>query len=462
MITLLFGRGSARKRIAALSILLAGCAAITPASADICGKIINTSWISQNVRNTQTHMGSFEACSENDAFVFAAFDGNVTFEVSAGSDNKIYLSVAFTGSAYPDFTLTLSNVSFADPSNVIVDVVEFSPKFNVLTSSNDSITLRATYGASSNELWEFPSWQEVTLVEGPPNTPPTADAGADQTIRPGDTVFLDGNDSFDDNTPSENLLYEWSFFSQPEESDVELADGDTATPSFTADIAGDYDIQLIVTDEAGLDSLPDVVTVSSNNLAPTADAGMNQMVIVGEPVTLNGMASSDPENDELSYEWSIRSAPAESIAVLGDTDTPMPFLTPDLEGVYEITLVVSDPFGPGTSDTVEVTATTAADAAQAQILSSSGVISSLTVDEITTVGNQTALLNFLTQAMVAIQEGDLEEATGKLENAIDRTDGCAFNGQPDGNGPSRDWITSCEAQEEIFQSLTAALDAILP
>ena len=34
------------------------------------------------------------------------------------------------------------------------------------------------------------------------NSPPTANAGADQSIRAGDTVDLDGSASFDDNTAS--------------------------------------------------------------------------------------------------------------------------------------------------------------------------------------------------------------------------------------------------------------------
>jgi hypothetical protein len=41
-----------------------------------------------------------------------------------------------------------------------------------------------------------------------PNAPPTAVAGEDQSIRAGDIVFLNGMASFDDNTPTELLVYE--------------------------------------------------------------------------------------------------------------------------------------------------------------------------------------------------------------------------------------------------------------
>ena len=95
------------------------------------------------------------------------------------------------------------------------------------------------------------------------NTAPTADAGPDQAIRAGDMVYLNGGASFDDNTPSGDLLYDWSFSYLPSGSEASLADADTATPSFLADIADTYVVQLVVTDEAGLASEPDEVVISA-------------------------------------------------------------------------------------------------------------------------------------------------------------------------------------------------------
>ena len=43
-----------------------------------------------------------------------------------------------------------------------------------------------------------------------------------------------------------------------------------------------------------------------------------------------------------------------------------------------------------------------------------------------------------------------------------RTDGCVLRGDPDGNGPGRDWITDCTAQTEAYNLLTDALDALTP
>ncbi|WP_189499746.1 beta-propeller fold lactonase family protein, partial [Algimonas arctica] len=133
------------------------------------------------------------------------------------------------------------------------------------------------------------------------NEKPIAAAGVDQAIRAGDTVNLDGSASFDDNTDSAALAYSWSFASQPTGSTATITDAMTATPSFVADLAGAYDVSLVVTDEGGLNSDADSVSVSSDNLALTAIAGEGQLVILGSNVYLDGSGSNDPEMDPLSF-----------------------------------------------------------------------------------------------------------------------------------------------------------------
>jgi hypothetical protein len=292
------------------------------------------------------------------------------------------------------------------------------------------------------------------------NEPPTADAGHDQSIRAGDTVFLDGNASFDDNTPTSLLEYAWSFSSVPPGSDAALDAADTATPSFQSDIAGTYVVDLVVTDEGGLPSVPDQVEVSTDNLAPTAVAGEDQLVVIGSTVPLDGSASSDPEDDPLSFLWTITSGPEGSQATLGNPDTVTPSLVPDLDGLYEVMLEVSDFIGPGVPDVVLITATTAEGLAEFKILESSDDVAALLPEAVTTAGNQTAHLNFLNQATLAIQEGDLAKAIDKLQKAMTRTDGCVLRGAPDGNGPGRDWITDCAAQTEVYGQLDEALAAL--
>jgi len=295
----------------------------------------------------------------------------------------------------------------------------------------------------------------------PPDIPPTALAGLDQNVRVGQTVHFDGSGSFDDNTESTALDYSWSIISRPSGSTATLTGADTATPSFVVDVAGTYDVQLVVTDEAGLSSTPDHVICSSANLAPTSVATVDfSLVIIGKTAHLDGSTSHDPELDQLSYSWTITAKPLGSVATLVNSATATPTLTPDVAGVYQVTLVVSDFIGPGTPASVQITATTVAGFAELQIVHASGIISGLTSSQITTKGNQTALLNFLSQAVVALQEADVATAIDKLQKSIARTDGCVLRGSPDGSAAGRDWITECAAQIDVYSLLNAALDAL--
>jgi uncharacterized delta-60 repeat protein len=84
------------------------------------------------------------------------------------------------------------------------------------------------------------------------NTPPIADAGADQAIQLGSTAYLDGTSSTDDDTPASGLVYAWTIESAPAGSTADLSGADTFTPALVPDLAGDYTMKLTVTDVGGL------------------------------------------------------------------------------------------------------------------------------------------------------------------------------------------------------------------
>jgi ELWxxDGT repeat protein len=83
------------------------------------------------------------------------------------------------------------------------------------------------------------------------------------------------------------------------------------------------------------------------NQAPTANAGPDQSVASGTPVTLNGSASSDPDGDPLTFEWR---GPGGTL--VGTTAVVDLGVLP--AGSHEYTLTVSDG-GAATSDTVVIT-----------------------------------------------------------------------------------------------------------
>lgn len=287
--------------------------------------------------------------------------------------------------------------------------------------------------------------------------PPTANAGPDQALRAGTLVQLDGSNSFDDNTASNELDYHWSWVSKPVDSEATLFSFYTSTPNFFADVIGTYTVQLVVTDQDGNSSAPDTVELSTENIAPVAVAwAIPPLALVYGTVTLDGTGSTDPEGDPLTYQWNITSRPIGSAAAVTDNGNATASLLLDIEGLYTITLTVSDAIGPGAPATVEVTAASAATYAQARVISAGIIISELPTSQVMTIGNQQALINFLSQMLMATEAGDMDKARDKLTKTIERVDGCELRGAPDGNGPGMDWITNCSAQTEVYRLLFLA------
>jgi hypothetical protein len=196
----------------------------------------------------------------------------------------------------------------------------------------------------------------ITVEEPQQNAAPTADAGADQTVDEGTTVQLDASGSSDPD--GDSLSYDWTQTAGP---DVTLSDTTSATPSFTApDVSTDQTLafQVEVADgNGGTDTDTVTVTaqdVSEPNQAPTADAGPDQTVDEAATVVLDGSASSDPDGDSLSYDWSQTAGPD---VTLSDTTAESPsFPAPEVTGETTLSfeLTVSD---GDLSDTDTVTVT---------------------------------------------------------------------------------------------------------
>ena len=178
-----------------------------------------------------------------------------------------------------------------------------------------------------------------TSVESQQSTAPIANAGADQSVFVGDTVQLDGSASSD--MEGEQLSYQWSFITQPQDSQAILIGADTLNPTVDIDLPGVYEIQLIVND-GNVDSLPDTVVLTTQNSKPVADAGQDQSVFVGEIIQLDGFNSHDADSDPLTYQWSLPTIPDGSQAVLNNPTLIDPVFTIDLPGSYQARLQVYD------------------------------------------------------------------------------------------------------------------------
>src|SRR5262249_2020545 len=137
-----------------------------------------------------------------------------------------------------------------------------------------------------------------TLIVTTLNSKPGADAGLDQSVFVGALVHLDASASTD--ADGDLLTYFWSITARPETRVADLSDEASVNPTFTPDAAGIYVIQLIIND-GHIDSDPDTATLTvivsstSTNHPPVADAGPDRTALVGQTVALDGGGSSDPD-----------------------------------------------------------------------------------------------------------------------------------------------------------------------
>jgi hypothetical protein len=163
------------------------------------------------------------------------------------------------------------------------------------------------------------------------NQLPIADAGPDQSVIELTDVMLDGGASSD---PDGSVAaYAWT---QTEGPAVTLDNADTATPGFTAPAAAvltDLVFQLIVTDDEGADSEPDLVTVTVNP-TPTEVTVTGRVTydFVPHDVVTSGLDYAATEQRP------VRGALVQALDATDDTPIPGFETTTDADGNY--TLVV--------------------------------------------------------------------------------------------------------------------------
>ena len=216
------------------------------------------------------------------------------------------------------------------------------PTFVADVAGSYLVTLTVSNGRATSSA-------NVTITTG--NSAPVANAGPDQTVAVGSTVVLNGSGSSDVN--GNTLTYTWMLLSAPTGSKAALTGAGTVSPSFVADLAGEYSVQLIVNDGV-TNSLPATVIISTSNSIPVANAGPNQFIKVGTLVQLNGSGSTDLNGNPLTYMWSFLSVPTGSSAALSSTSAVSPTFVADLSGIYVLQLIVNDGVSSSAPSTVTI------------------------------------------------------------------------------------------------------------
>ena len=212
-----------------------------------------------------------------------------------------------------------------------------------------NITSAGGFGFSNHRVYN------VTVTGFGTNSPPTVNAGLDQTVDEGDTVTLSGTASDSDNDP---LTYMWTHDS---DLPITLADDTALSTTFTAPaVTQDTTVTFTLAVSDATDSVTDTVSVTitdttPSNTQPTVNAGPDQTVDEGDTVTLSGTAS-DSDGDPLTYMWTHDSAL--SISLADDTALSTTFTAPAVtqDTTVTFTLAVSDDTDSVT-DMVSVTIT---------------------------------------------------------------------------------------------------------
>jgi len=176
-----------------------------------------------------------------------------------------------------------------------------------------------------------------------------ADPGDDRTALVGQQVILDASGSRE--TAGLPLTKQWRFVNVPPGSNASLSDPTATTPSFFVDEQGLYVIELMV-NNGSEDSLPKQVRVTVPNRLPIANAGPDQVVVVGDNALLDASASFDLDGDSLQFKWTIVQKPGASVSELSDTAASNPTLPIDIQGVYRAELIINDGFADSAPDTV--------------------------------------------------------------------------------------------------------------
>jgi hypothetical protein len=125
---------------------------------------------------------------------------------------------------------------------------------------------------------------------------------------------------------------------------------------------GTYEIAFRLDPLSDTQSVVDVTNLSVGRLeavalpnqAPLADAGTNRTVRLGSLITLDGSASSDPDNAPapLSYTWTEVVGPG---ATLNHADSVNPVFIPNGQGIYRFGLTVNDGANSSAPSEVEIT-----------------------------------------------------------------------------------------------------------
>jgi PKD repeat protein len=261
----------------------------------------------------------------DDTTVLTDGPGGVIDDTTLDNGNSSSHGYAVAGSLPDGTRLLLSN---GDPTHVVT----FSYRHGAGSVVYSTIPLDFYLGNTGNRP-HFSQIYAPNMVEygvSLLNAPPVVDAGGNQSGNEGDTFSFHGSAQ---DVNSDTAQYTWDF-------------GDGSDPVAGQDVShtfvedGVYTVTLTVDDGQG--EVTDTLAVTVQNLAPVVSLAGPQSAVRGEPLSFAGNATDPGITDVLTAGWVITDA--NGLVVAQGSGLGFSF-TPQDEGVYTVSLTVSDDDG---------------------------------------------------------------------------------------------------------------------
>ncbi len=347
---------------------------LSGSATDSDGSITSYIWVQESgatvtLENADTATATFNApnLSVEDDLVFTLSvidnDGNTSSDTV---EIKVIPNVAPSAAAGDDITvderteLTLEGVGSDSDGDVATYTWVQTSGTDVALEGSDSATvtfespdvsiqeiLILSFTVTDNDGDSSTDTLEVTVV---PNTPPSADAGSDVTIKSRRSVMFSGTGSDVDGSVAS---YAWEQISGTTVSFTDVEDGSISFISPEISVEEVLQFRLIVTDNDGDSSIDTLEVRVIPNLAPFSNAGVNRQENERRLVIISG-AGSDSDGSVASFSWSQTSGTP--VSFTGENTDTLVFQSPNItaDETLVFTLTVTDDDGLSAVDSIEI------------------------------------------------------------------------------------------------------------
>lgn len=280
---------------------------------------------------------------------------NVAPVANAGSNQTITLptnSVTLSGAGSTDSDGSIVTYAWAKVAGPATGTINnpgsVTTNFSGLVAGTYTVQLTVTDNRGGTNSATVQVTVNPAVV--PPNLPPVANAGSNQSITlPTNSVSVSGSASTD---PDGTIAsYQWAKTSGP--ATYTIVSPTSVSTSITGLVQGTYVFALTVTDNQGATNTAAVqITVTAPpNTAPTANAGSDATITMPtSSVPLSG-SGADADGTIASYQWVKLSGPTAIITNGNSANATASALT---KGTYIFQLTVTDNQGATGIDTKQV------------------------------------------------------------------------------------------------------------